>query len=90
MMNVEKGDVVVVKGKLKDVVDFLAKADKETMRILASFFQDEAKGTTDAKRLTKPMPITNVYKDSIEVKISSQYVWEEKPDYFAIYEDEDA
>jgi hypothetical protein len=47
-----KGDVVKARGRLKTVVDFLATADKETIRILASFFEGDAKGPADAKRLT--------------------------------------
>lgn len=80
----EKGDAVQACGKLKKVVDFLAGADKETLRLLASFFQDDAKGPTDAKRLQKPVLVKKIYeKDmTVEVELSKTYVWEEKLEYF--------
>ena len=79
---IEKGDVVEVTGKLKQVVDFLKTADKETLRILASFFEGEAKGTVDAKKFKGAIMVTNVYKGAIEVALSKGYVWEDKEDYF--------
>src|SRR3972149_3555538 len=80
----EKGDAVRAIGKLKKVVDFLADADKETLRILASFFSDDAKGSTDAKRFKKPVLVKKVYpKDqTVEVEVSKTFVWEEKMEYF--------
>lgn len=79
-----KDDVVQPCGKLKKVVDFLASADKETLRLLSSFFTGEAKGPTDAKRMQKPLVIKNVYlKDlTIEVELTKNYLWEERESYF--------
>lgn len=80
----KKGDVVVVCGRLKTVVDFLSNADKETLRILSSFFEDDASGPADAKKLKKPLTVKNVYsKDmTIEVQISKTALWEEREEYF--------
>ena len=81
---IEKGDAVVTTGKLQKVVDFLADADKETLRILASFFQGDAKGATDAKRLKKPCSVVGVYPKEfvLAVELTKGYVWEEKEEYF--------
>lgn len=80
----QKGDVVQPCGKLKKVVDFLASADKETLRLLSSFFTGEAKGPVDAKRMQKPLVIKNIYpKDlTIEVELTKNYLWEEREEYF--------
>ncbi len=80
----EKGDAVQAIGKLKKVIDFLSDADKETLRILASFFSEDAKGSTDAKRFKKPVLVRKVYsKDqTVEVEVSKTFVWEEKMEYF--------
>ena len=80
----QKGDVVQVCGRLKKVVEFLADADKETIRLLASFFAGEAKGSVDAKRLKKPCHVTGIYDKgmSIEVEMSKNFLWEEKAEYF--------
>ena len=85
-----KGDVVRARGRLKKVVDFLAEADKETIRILASFFEGDAKGPTDAKRLTKPVPINKFYDQGavVEVQLSKNYVWDEKLEYWEKVEEE--
>lgn len=77
-----EGDMVVPCGRLETVVNFLASADKETIRLLASFFTEDARGTADAKRLKKPCLVVKVHKDSLEVKLSKGYIWEEKYDYF--------
>lgn len=83
---IQTGDVVEVQGQLKKVVDFLATADKETLRLLSSFFQDEASGISDAKKLRKPCRVKTVYKaqgnTTIEVELSKDYLWEEKDEYF--------
>lgn len=80
----EKGDAVIPVGKLKKVVDFLADADKETLRILSSFFEGDAKGATDAKRLKKPCIVAGVYPKEflIGVEITKGYIWEEKEEYW--------
>jgi len=78
----EEGDMVVPVSKLKKVVDFLASSDKETIRILASFFEEDARGTLDAKKLKKPCRVNKVYKDSLEVEMQKNYVWEESQEYF--------
>lgn len=80
----EKGDAVQAIGKLKKVVDFLADADKETLRILASFFDGDAKGPTDAKRFKKPLLVKKVYEkdQTVEVEVSKTFVWEDKLEYF--------
>ncbi len=90
MAEFEEGEEVVVIGRLKKVVDFLATADKETIRILASFFQGDAKGTTDAKKLSKTLKISKVYLKSLEVVMQKGFVWEEKQDYFNTKEYEDS
>ena len=79
-----KGDVVRVRGRLKTVVDFLAAADKETIRILSSFFEGDAKGPADAKRLTKPVHINKFYDNGaeVEVQLSKNYVWSDRLEYF--------
>ena len=79
---IEKGDAVEIRGKFKTVVDFLSKADKETLRILASFFQGEAKGTIDAKKFNRKMLVSNLYKGAVEVELGKNFVWEEKEVYF--------
>lgn len=80
----QKGDVVQVCGKLKKVVDFLAESDKETIRLLASFFTGEAKGSVDAKRLKKPSIVSNIYDKglTLEVEMTKNFLWEEKAEYF--------
>jgi len=78
----EEGDKVVPIGRLKKVVDFLSSSDKETIRILASFFQGDAKGTVDARRLKKACRIKKVYPKHLEVELQKNYVWEEKQEYF--------
>lgn len=85
-----KGDVVKARGRLKTVVDFLATADKETIRILASFFEGDAKGPADAKRLTKPVAINKFYDQGaiVEVQLSKNYVWDEKLEYWEKVEEE--
>jgi hypothetical protein len=85
-----KGDVVKARGRLKTVVDFLATADKETIRILASFFEGDAKGPADAKRLTKPVLINKFYDSGavVEVQLSKNYVWDEKLEYWEKVEEE--
>jgi hypothetical protein len=85
-----KGDVVKARGRLKVVVDFLATADKETIRILASFFEGEAKGPADAKRLLKPVPINKFYDQGavVEVQLSKNYVWDEKLEYWEKVEED--
>lgn len=84
-MNVEKGDAVVVTGALKKVVDFLSTASKEDIRILSSFFTEGASGTADAKKLQKPLKVTNYYQreDTIEVALGKTAYWEEKGEYFS-------
>ena len=86
---IEKGDAVKVTGPLKKVVDFLATADKETLRLLASFFDGEAKGVTDAKKFKKTLLVSNIYKGAVEVALSKGYVWEEKEIYFKKVHHED-
>ena len=80
----QKGDVVVVTGALKKVVEFLATATKEDLRILSSFFTEEARGTTDAKKLMKPLKVTNIYPKEfvVEVEISKTERWEDREEYF--------
>lgn len=82
VIKIDKETYVEPIGQLKKVVDFLASADKETIRILSSFFAGEAKGTTDAKKFQKPLKVVNVYKDTIEVEVNKNYLWEEKTDLF--------
>jgi tRNA U55 pseudouridine synthase TruB len=84
-MPLQKGDVVVAVGRLKKVVDFLASADKETIRLLISFFEGDASGPTDAKKLAKPVEVKNVYHKemTVEVGVSKTAVWEEREEYFA-------
>lgn len=86
-MAFKKGDVVVTAGALKEVVDFLDKADAETLRVLRTFLQG---GTPveDAKLLTVPRKVNKVYKDTLEVSLSKVYVWEESIDYFVRAPDE--
>jgi hypothetical protein len=81
---VEAGDAVQAVGKLKKVVDFLSGCDKEDLRILASFFEGDAKGPIDAKRFKKPVLVKKVYEKSqtIEVEVSKTFVWEDKDIYF--------
>lgn len=83
-MTFQKGDVVQPIGRLKKVVDFLADADKETIRLLASFFTGEAKGAADAKRLKKPCMVTNTYDGGLttEVEMTKNFLWEERSEYF--------
>jgi hypothetical protein len=85
-----KGDVVRARGRLKKVAEFLSDADKETIRILASFFENDAKGPADAKRLLKPVPITKFYDQGavVEVQLSKNYVWDEKLEYWEKVEEE--
>jgi hypothetical protein len=85
-----KGDAVRPRGRLKKVVDFLSDADKETIRILASFFEGEAKGVTDAKKLKKPVLINKFYDNGsvVEVQISKDYVWDEKLEYWEKVEED--
>ena len=80
----EKGDVVQACGKLKKVIDFLAGADKETLRLLASFFEGDAKGSSDAKSLNGPVIVKKVYPkdETVEVELTKTFVWEEKLEYF--------
>lgn len=80
----EKGDVVQACGKLKKVIDFLAGADKETLRLLASFFEGDAKGSSDAKSLNRPVIVKKVYPkdETVEVELTKTFVWEEKLEYF--------
>lgn len=80
----QKGDAVVVRGKLKKIVEFVAGLDKEELRLLASFFEDEAKGPADAKRLLKPVLITKFYDQGteVEVQLSKNYVWSERISYW--------
>jgi len=87
IMTLKKGDVVVPIGTLKDVVDFLAKADAETLRLLRSFLS-AGSPVEDAKLLTSPRKVNKVYKDSLEVTLSKEYVWEEGIDYFVRVPDE--
>lgn len=84
MSEFRSGDPVTPKGKLKKVVDFLATADKETLRILSSFFDGEdADAIADAKKLQKTRPVTNVYKDTLEVSLlRNEYFFEEKKEYW--------
>lgn len=77
----EKGNVVKVAGKLKAVVDFLASADDETLKLLYSFLQ-EKDPIADAKALQKPLVINKLYKNSIEVTMGRGYVFEEKTELF--------
>jgi len=86
-MALKKGDVVVPIGTLKEVVDFLAKADAETLRLLRSFLSAGAP-VEDAKLLTSPRKVSKVYKDTLEVSLSKEYVWEENLDYFVRAPDE--
>lgn len=76
---IKKGDLVTATGALKEVVDFLASADKEKMRLLNSLL-DSADPVADAKLLQTPKKVTKVYKDSIEVALSKDFLWEEKKD----------
>jgi len=80
----EAGDAVQARGKLKKVADFLADADKETIRILASFFEGDAKGPVDAKRFKKPLLVKKVYErdQTVEVEVSKTFIWEDKIEYF--------
>ena len=84
-MPLQKGDVVVAVGKLKKVVDFLAEADKETLRLLASFFEGDASAIADAKKLKKPVEVKNIYRNdmTVEVGVSKTAVWEEREEYFS-------
>lgn len=86
-MALKKGDIVVPIGTLKEVVDFLSKADAETLRLLRSFL---SAGTPieDAKLLKSPRKVNKVYKDSLEVSLSKDYVWEEQHIYFVRAPDE--
>ena len=83
----KKGDRVVAIGSLKEVVDFLASADDEKLRLLKSFLSG---GTPieDAKKLGKPLKVGKIYKDTLEVTLSKDYVWEEHKDYFVRAPDE--
>lgn len=80
----EKGDAVRACGKLKRVVDFLEKCDKEDLRLLSSFFEGEAKGPADAKNLRRPLIVKKVYarEEVVEVELTKTFVWEEKLKYF--------
>lgn len=80
-MTYKKGDLVTAAGPLKEVVDFLASADPERLRLLRSFLSG---GTPveDAKLLRSPRKVSKVYKDTLEVTASKGYVWEEKTVYF--------
>jgi hypothetical protein len=79
----EKGDTVRVVGKLKGVVDFLAAADDDTMKLLYSFLQ-EKDPHADARLLQKSLSVNKVYKNSVEVMMSKGYVFEEKKEYFEL------
>ena len=83
-MEVSKDDVVAISGSLKKVCEFLSKATKEDLRVLSSFFVGDAKGPVDARRLLKPLHVTNVYarEGTIEVELTKNEVWEEKSEYF--------
>lgn len=88
---IEKGDAVRPVGKLKKVIDFLAEADKETLRLLASFFDGEANGPSDAKRFKKPLLVKKVFErdQTVEIEVSKTFVWEEKIEYFEKVDGED-
>jgi len=80
----QKGDVVRARGKLKKIADFVASLDKEDLRILASFFEGDAKGPADAKKLKKPLVINNFYNAGaeIEVRLSKEDLWSDKLEYW--------
>lgn len=82
MADFEVGDVVRPRGKFKKVIDFLAGADKESLRLLGTFFEGEKPDPIgDAKKLQKPKKVNKVYRDTLEVAIArGEFVWEEKMD----------
>ena len=80
-----EGMKVKPRGKFKRVVDFLASADKEMLRILSSFFEVGCDPITDAKRLQKPHVVTKIYKDTLDISINrGEETWEERKDYFEL------
>lgn len=78
---IKKGDLVTAVGPLREVADFLASADKEKMRLLNSLL-DSADPVADAKLLASPRKATKVYKDSLEVTLNKEYVFEERKEYW--------
>jgi len=79
------GDKVKPRGKFKKVIDFLASADKETLRLLASFFEEGCDPIADAGRLQKPHIVSKIYKDTLDVSLNrGENVWEEKICYFEL------
>ena len=83
-MEFQINGIVKPRGKFKKVVDFLAGADKETLRLLGTFFEGEKPDPVgDAKKLQKPKRINKVYRDTLEVAISrGEFLWEEKQEYW--------
>lgn len=80
-MSIKKGDLVTTAGALKEVVDFLASADGEKLRLLRTFL-DGGTPVEDAKLLQTPRQVGKVYTETLEVTITKVYVWEEKKIYW--------
>ena len=80
-MTIKKGDLVVPTGVLKEVVDFLASAEGEKLRLLKAFL-DGDEPVKDAKYLLASRKVNKIYKDSLEVTFSKDYVWEERKEYW--------
>ena len=78
---IKKGDLVTAAGPLKEVVDFLASSSDERLRLIKTFM-DGGSPSEDAKSLVSPRKVTKIYKDTLEVSTSKDWVWEDRKEYF--------